>query len=160
MRETQRRHKAANAKARSLQNWIRDTLLYIYPGGQYESREMGQPGTDIKDPHYTLPFEYLDAKNWAKYPSLNKVIDDMNGKGVDRWVAVLKQTDGRKSVPYVLMNWDTFQELVTFYLWQNQYNRERQEEKKPLSKSAVRRLQAQLDGGKGGIFEPEGDEWI
>jgi len=110
----------------------------MFPGGKYESREMGQPGTDIKDPHYTMPFEYLDAKNWAKYPSLNKVIDDMNSKGADRWVAVLKQTDGNKSMPYVLMNWLTFSEMLSFYLWQSQANRERQEEECPRCAEAFK----------------------
>ena len=123
MRDTQKRHKAANAKARALQNWIRDKFNEMYPEGHFDSREMGQPGTDIKDAHSVLPFGYLDAKNWARYPSLNKIIDDMEGKRHSHWVAVLKQTDGAPTVPYVIMNWPTFHELLSFYLQQNKKNR-------------------------------------
>lgn len=155
MRETQRRHKAANAKARALQNWIRDRLISMLPDGAYESREMGQPGTDIKDPHDTLPFTYLDAKNWAKYPSMAKIIKDMESKGAHRWVAVLKQTDGKKSVPYVLMNWDLFYELVGFYLYQNARNREERTaaEQAEHSLSLLKEKIQEVDSGSQAVSE-------
>lgn len=106
LRHTQKRSRASKAKGRRLQQFVRDALLNIDPLGEYRSREMGQAGSDIIDPHNRLPVRYVECKNWESYPSMGAIEKAMLKKDEEgRWAAILKEP--RKD-PLVVVPWHTF----------------------------------------------------
>lgn len=117
MRETQKRHKAANAKARALQNKVRDDIEGV-TGYMWHTQPMGQAGPDVYPDVATPapPWEYIDAKNHAKFPSIAAIKEHMESSTKNgHWVAVLKQTDRARSVPVVLMDYSQWLILVGHY---------------------------------------------
>lgn len=79
--------KSGKEKGRKLQQKLRDFLLYYDPKGAYESRAMGQAGSDIVDPLQRLPWQYVECRNREVWPSLVAIVYEMECKG-HLWVAM------------------------------------------------------------------------
>lgn len=110
LKPTQKRHRTSNAKARRLQQFVRDAYLNMDPAGEYFSQQMGQAGSDIGDPHKRLPTDYTECKNWASYPSLRAIESAMANKSKSgKWAAILKEP--RKD-PLVVIPFNLWMEML------------------------------------------------
>jgi len=86
--------KSSKAKGRRLQQQLCDFLLECDPYGAYESRAMGQRGSDIVDPQGRLPWVYVECRNREQWPSLPAIVEEMQAKpglkeiGENMWAAM------------------------------------------------------------------------
>lgn len=74
LRESQRRVRTGKNKGKAFERLIADRFTVIM-NSPIEAREMGQPGSDLKDSRGALPWAYTELKHHDGYPSLNSLID-------------------------------------------------------------------------------------
>ena len=109
--------KSGKAKGRRLQQKLRDLLLEYDPKGAYESRAMGQAGSDIVDPLDRLPWDYVECRNRELWPSLKAIVEEMEGKSgpncLQLWTAMLARN---RAKPVFVVSEDLMNVLLEAYL--------------------------------------------
>ena len=88
--------KSAKAKGRRLQKAIAYRLTQLDPDGEYTSTTMGEAGTDVQDPYYCLPWDYLECRAREEWPNLSAIQEELESKGNYLWAAVYKRNRGKQ----------------------------------------------------------------
>ena len=116
------RAKAAKAKGRTLQNWVRDKLLALfcdhYPEfsitqEDIKSQTMGMLGEDIIiTPHARKyhPFTY-ECKNTERLEMWKAIEQAEKNNSFKSYRSIIVFKKNRKE-PHVAMSWDTFESLL------------------------------------------------